>query len=223
VTLPRRAVRAAAALLALACLAGPLAADARADNDAPERQTMRFIESGESLLVIASITKIFDATAYERLDSGLRSTLVIRVYVYRDGKQEPVAYQLLRRQVVYDVWDEVYEVRLEGPGGRRDLRLKTRADALKAMTELDGLVIAPLADIRLEEHHVLGIVVELNPVSAETLAEIRRWLTQRATSTGLESDSSFFGSFVSVFVNPPLDQADRVIRIQSQPFFRPRR
>ena len=46
--------------------------------------------AGESLLVIASITKIFDATAYERLDSGLRSTLVIRVYVYRDGKQEPL-------------------------------------------------------------------------------------------------------------------------------------
>jgi hypothetical protein len=196
---------------------------ARADNEPAERQTMRFIESGDALLVRASITKIFDRAAYERLDSGLRSTLVIRLYVYRDGKQEPVAYQLLRRQVVYDVWDEVYEVRLEGPSGRRDLRLATRADALKAITELDSLVIAALADIRLGDHHVLGIVVELNPVSAETLAEIRRWLTQRATSTGLESDSSFFGSFVSVFVNPPLDQADRVIRIQSQPFFRPRR
>ena len=31
----------------------------------------------------------------------------------------------------------------------------------------------------------------------------------------------FFGSFVSVFYNPKIADADRVLRLRSQPFFRP--
>jgi hypothetical protein len=68
---------------------------------------------------------------------------------------------------------------------------------------------------------VLGMVVELNPVSQQTLAEVRRWLSL-GTGGGLDHGGSFFGSFVSVFVNPKLPAADRVFRLRSQPFFRPK-
>ena len=63
--------------------------------------------------------------------------------------------------------------------------------------------------------------VELNPVSDQTLTEVRRWLTQ-GSGGGLDRGGAFFGSFVSVFVNPKIPPADRVIRIRSQPFYRPR-
>ena len=67
----------------------------------------------------------------------------------------------------------------------------------------------------------LGITVQLNPVSKETLAEVRRWISQ-GTGGGLDRGGVFFGSFVSVFVNPKIAEADRVLRIRSQPFFRPK-
>ena len=50
---------------------------------------------------------------------------------------------------------------------------------------------------------------------------MRRWLTQ-GTGGGLDRGGSFFGSFVSVFVNPKVAAADRTVRMQSQPFFRPK-
>jgi hypothetical protein len=67
---------------------------------------------------------------------------------------------------------------------------------------------------------VLKMVVELNPVSKETLAEVRRWLSQ-GNGGGLDRGGAFFGSFVSVFYNPKIADADRVLRIRSQPFYRP--
>ena len=66
-----------------------------------------------------------------------------------------------------------------------------------------------------------SLTVQLNPVSKETLAEVRRWLSQ-GTGGGLDRGGVFFGSFVSVFVNPKIADADRVLRIRSQPFYRPK-
>ena len=214
-----------ATLVATALLAAR-PARARADDgdddaDPPEEQHMRFVESGDSLLVYGTLSKIFDSAAYEALDNGFPSTVVVRMWIYRTGSNEPIAFQLLQRRVVYDLWDEVYLVRLDGPGGRRTAKVKYRAEALKLITNLDGVPVARLADIPYDDHHLLAIEAELNPVSAETLAEVRRWLTQ-GTGGGLDRGGSFFGSFVSVFVNPKVSGADRVIRIRSWPFFRQR-
>ena len=207
------------AALALVVIAAPARADD--DDDTPELQHMRFAERGDALVVTTDVTRIFDASTYEALQKGFVETVVIRMWVYRAGSGEPVSFQLLRRRAVYDLWDEIYEVRLDGPGGRVTKKVKFRADALKLLTSLDEVPIAQTADIPYDDHHVLAIEVELNPVSAETLAEVRRWLTQ-GTGGGLDRGSSFFGSFVSVFVNPQVAAADRVLRVQSQPFFRPR-
>jgi len=50
---------------------------------------------------------------------------------------------------------------------------------------------------------------------------VRRWLSQ-GTGGGLDRGGAFFGSFVSVFVNPKIAEADRVLRLRSQPFYRPK-
>lgn len=212
----------ARALLLAAALTMIGTAPARADDDdtdAPEVQRMRFAERGSDLTVTTTLTKIFDASTYESLDKGFVATVVIRMWVYRAGSGEPVSFQLLRRRCVFDVWDEVYDVRLDGPGGRVTKKVKFRADALKLLTSLDEVPIARTADIPYDDHHVLAIEAELNPVSDETLAEVRRWLTQ-GTGGGLDRGSVFFGNFVSVFVNPKIADADRVLRVRSQPFYR---
>ena len=183
---------------------------------------MRFTERGKDLTVSTSIAQLFDSAAYEALGSGFPSTVVIRMWVYDKQKTEPVGFQLLQRRVVYDLWDDVYTVRLDGPGGRKTVEVKERSRAFTLLTSIESVPIAPLRDIPYAQHHVLAMVAELNPVSRETLAEVRRWLSQGTGSSGLDRGTSFFGSFVSVFVNPKIPEADRVLRFRSQPFYRPR-
>jgi hypothetical protein len=198
---------------------------AHAEDDKPELQRMRFVERGDDLTVSTlppgGIGKLFDAHAYEALSTGIPSSVVIRIQITPRDSNDPVAEQLIQRSVVYDVWDEIYTLRLEQPDGSRTIKVKYRAEALKWLTAIDDLPVARLAVLPVDQVFVLKMVVELNPVSKETLAEVRRWLSQ-GNGGGLDRGGAFFGSFVSVFVNPKIPEADRVLRIRSQPFYRPR-
>jgi hypothetical protein len=127
------------------------------------------------------------------------------------------------RTVVYDLWDEQYIIRFEGTAGKqgRTRRVKQQAEALKVVTGVDDFPVASLANIPYQQVFYLMMTVQLNPVDAKTLAEVRRWLSQ-GTGGGLDRGGVFFGSFVSVFVNPKMAEADRVLRLRSQPFYRPK-
>ena len=201
-----------------------VATAAEAEDDKPEYQHMRLIESGEFLTVSTEwpggIGKVFDVKAYDALANGISSTLVIRIQITPQGSDTPVAEQLIQRSVIYDVWDEVYSVQLDEPAGRKTLKSKSRAEAFKQLIAIQDLPVARLdALLPYGKIFVLRMVIELNPVSKETLAEVRRWLS-RGNGGGLERGGAFFGSFVSVFYNPKIAEADRILRIYSQPFYR---
>lgn len=207
------------AALLLALLA--LGAVATAEDDKPEVHKFRFIERGTNLTVTANPTplaKLFDSAAYDALDSGFTSTVVIRIWIYPKGSTDPASFLLLQRQVVYNVWDEVFEMKIDG---RAPIKEKRQSEALKKLTSIEDLPVARLANLPYDQVYLLAMQVELNPVSKETLAEVRRWLSQ-GTGGGLDRGGAFFGSFVSVFVNPKIPEADRVLRVRSQPFYRPK-
>jgi hypothetical protein len=209
--------------VALAALAAVLTATApaRADDEAPEQMHMRFVERGDWLTLSTKVNKLFDSAAYEALDSGFPSTVVIRMWVYPQGSNEPIAYTALERSVVYDLWDEVYTLQLADVNGKTKLKIKKHADALEQLTDLTDVQVAELANLPYDQVYQLAIEAELNPISKETQAEVRRWLS-RGAGNDIDHNSTFFGSFVSVFVNSKLPEADRVLRLRSQPFFRPR-
>ncbi len=209
------------AVAVLAALA--LAAAAHAD-DTTIQHDLRFIER-DGLLTIASVpnkgsplAKLFDLAAYNALASGFTSTVVIRIWLYPKDGTDPIAFVLYERKVLYNLWDEVYELKLDG----RIVKEKRQADALKHLTSIEDLPVARLSGVPIGQELLLAMQVELNPVSKETLAEVRRWLSQ-GTGGGLDRGGAFFGSFVSVFVNPKIPEADRVLRVRSQPFYRPKR
>jgi hypothetical protein len=207
------------AALLLSLLA--LSAVATAEDDKPEVHKFRFIERGANLTVTANPTpmaKLFDSAAYDALDSGFTSTVVIRIWIYPKGSTDPASFVLLHRQVVYNVWDEVFEMKIDG---RAPIKEKRQSEALKKLTSIEDLPVARLANLPYDQVYLLAMVVELNPVSKETLTEVRRWLSQ-GTGGGLDRGGAFFGSFVSVFVNPKIPEADRVLRVRSQPFYRPK-
>jgi hypothetical protein len=206
-------VRLALVILAVALAAAPVRAD-----DEPEVQRMSFVERGDDLTVTASITKLFDSAAFAALGSGFLTTVEIQIWVYPKDSTEPVAYTRIKRTAVYDMWDEIFTVKT--CDACKPVKVRSPAEALKLLAAIQDEPVAKLADIPYEDVYYLAIRADLNPVSKQTMAEVRRWLSQ-GTGGGLDRGSVFFGNFVSVFVNPKIAEADRVLRVRSQPFYRP--
>jgi len=59
---------------------------------------------------------------------------------------------------------------------------------------------------------------DLNPISEELVSNVRRWLSRPSGRGRAGSGDSFFGSFVSVFVNPRVDDSERLLQVVSQSF-----
>ena len=192
---------------------------ALADDDTVESVHMQFVEHGDDLVVTTKIQKLFDEAAYAALGTGFASTIVINTFVYPQNSNDPIATAVVVRSVVYDIWDETYIVQLDP--GAKPLKVKFQSEALKLLTNIDSLPIAQLRDMPYDDVFFLRMNVLLNPVDKKTLAEVQRWLSQ-GTGGGLDRGGVFFGSFVSVFVHPKIADADRVLQLRSQPFFRPK-
>jgi hypothetical protein len=190
-----------------------------ADDDTIEPVHMQFVERGDDLVVSTKIQKLFDEAAYAALGTGFESTIVINTFVYPQDSSEPIAVNKAVRKVVYDIWDETYVVSLENSS--KPVRVKFQSEVLKLLTTIDNMPVAQLRDLPLGEIFYLRVNVLLNPVDKKTLAEVQRWLSQ-GTGGGLDRGGVFFGSFVSVFVHPKIADADRVLQLQSQPFYRPK-
>ena len=186
---------------------------------AQHTRALRVAESGTWLVASGSFTDVFDAELLDQMASGFIQTVSVRVSVHRQGEDRELGAVRALYRVVYSHWDEVYLVRLRDPSGERDLRFTSRAEALKALTTLHDLPVALLALVPEGKVHYLEVVVDVNPISSELLAEVRRWLSQPRGEkpAGI---STFFGSFVSVFVNPRIVDADRTLRFRSQDFYR---
>jgi hypothetical protein len=190
-----------------------LAGIARADDEVPTRPLV-FADKDGQLVVSGGFADVFDADLLEQLGSGFAQTLLVRAWVYRVGVDTPIWFVAATIRVVYAQWDEVYYVRVRAPTGERNLRLAARADAVRAATTFVELPVAPLAQLEPGGRYFVGVVVEVNPVAPELVAEVRRWLARpRGSAVGADS---IFGSFVSIFVNPKLPTADRVLRFRSQ-------
>jgi hypothetical protein len=210
-------MRRRAALLFVLC--ATVASVAAADDTPVENVKMRFVERGTELTTSVKIQKLFDAEAYQKLSSGFASTVVINTFVYPRDEKEPIAARQLVRQVVYDLWDEDYVIRLDATA--KPIKVKYQAEALKLLTSVDDMSIARLDQLPYGEVFSLQMTVLLNPVDKKTLAEVQRWLSQ-STGGGLDRGGVFFGSFVSVFVHPKIADADAVVELRSQPFYRPK-
>jgi hypothetical protein len=207
-----------ATLVWLVLLAGPALA-----QDEVQSRRFTIAERGSSLVVSVNFADVFDTSLLANLDSGFATTLVLRAYVFPDRQGAlPVSLALATVRIVYDLWDGQYLVQIDDGRGRSQYLEPTLADALRRATTLRDFPVAPLVAVPVGEVHFVGVIVEANPVSRELLAEVRRWLAREADRPRATSDSSssIVGSFISVFVNPRIPVADRVLKLRSQRFYR---
>lgn len=219
-TLPRRLLL---ATLVAGLLLSPLTGGTRRARAEPlPVRTTGIGQHGPFLLASVGLQDLFTPAARERLTSGFSTRVLIRVFLRREGDPEPVAVTFQRAEIVYDIWDEKFRVRVtRGAGTDRTIEASSVHQAIAVATALWQFPVAERAQLHAGGRYFLAVRGDLNPLSPELQAEVRRWLRQPAGAQrrpGAGGGDSFFGSFVTVFVNPHFEDSENQVRFVSQHF-----
>jgi hypothetical protein len=195
------------------------ASPAWAADPAPVR-AVGFASKNGRLTVSVGLQDLFGQAERERLKSGFATRVLVRAALEEAATGEPVAVAVQRAEIVYDIWDEKFGVRAsDGLGAERRAVAPSVDEAIWRAAVLFDLPIVDLTRLRPGVEYVLAVRGDLNPISEDLLIEVRRWLVQPARGQRrLGAGDSFFGSFVSIFVNPRIEDSERQVRFVSQPF-----
>jgi hypothetical protein len=153
----------------------------------------------------------------DKLSNGLPTVIAMRAYVVEDGKTTPVALAVRSCRVVYDLWDEVYRIRVTSSGGERDLAVINVEGVMRQCAEARDMPVADKSLLKVGVPHFLGVIVDVNPVSPEMLEQMRHWVARPTGSTGIGPSDALFGSFVGLFVRS-IGTADNTVRFRTQSF-----
>ena len=209
------------AALAVSLAVLSVSGEARAeDPPAPQGLPARpAVFSWEKTMLRATFSyrDLVDKAAIDKLSSGLPTVLATRVYVFREGDKTPVALAVRSCRVVYDLWDEVYRIRLSTSGPDRDVASLNLEGVLRQCAEAKDFALADRVVLPAGATYFLGVIAEVNPIAPEMAEQMRRWVSRPAGATGISPGDALFGSFVSLFVQK-LGSAERTLRFRSQSF-----
>lgn len=213
-----------AALLALHVIFGHVpkawAEDPPKQEELPRRQANfawdRNEKTGQTLLRASfSYRDLIDKTMTDKLTSGLPTVIAMRAYVLREGEASPVALAVRTCRISFDLWDEVYRLKIASAGGERDSAALNLEGVLRQCAEARDLSVVDRALLAPGRPHFLGVIVEVNPVSPQMLTQLRQWVSRPAGSTGIGPGDALFGSFVGLFVRQ-IGTADKTLRFRTQ-------
>lgn len=217
--------RAIVAFLCTLLAVALLEADARADDppkqeELPRRQANfawdKNDKTNQTLLRASfSYRDIIDKAMADKLASGLPTVIAMRAYILREGEPNPIALAVRTCRVVFDLWDEVYRLKISSVGGERDSAALNLEGVLRQCAEARDLPLADRSFLAANKPHFLGVIVEVNPISPQMLAQMRQWVSRPAGSTGIGPGDALFGSFVGLFVRQ-IGNADRTLRFRTQ-------
>ncbi len=206
--------RAVAILMLTAVLAFARTARSQESATLPQR-TATFAWQNNILRATFSYRDVIDRAVIEKLSSGIPTTIALRAYVLREGDDTPVALSVRTCRVVYDLWDEVFRIKTTGPGGERNIAAINTEGVLRQCAEVKELAVVDRAILSVGRPHFLGVIVEVNPVSPETIEQMRKWVSRPAGSVGIGPGDALFGSFVGLFVRQ-IGTSDRTLRFRTQ-------
>ncbi|AKT37392.1 hypothetical protein [Chondromyces crocatus] len=163
---------------------------------------------------------VVDAEISKKLLSGLPTVISFRGYLFREAGGDPIALAARTCRVVYDLWDEVFRIQLTQSGGQLSTVAVNVEGVLRNCAETRKLPVIERSLLRDGARYFIAALVEVNPVSAETLDRITRWVTRPNGANAIGPGDALFGSFVGLFVTR-IDSADRRITFRTAPFLPP--
>jgi hypothetical protein len=195
-----------------------LADDPPKQEELPRRQANyvwdKNEKTGQVLLKAGfSYRDVVDKTINDKLSSGIPQTIIMRAYVLREGDTNPIALAARTCNIRYDLWDEVYRVKVDA--AQNDKGVVNVDGVLRQCAQVQDLVVADKTLLTGNKPFFLGVIVEVNPVSPQMLAQMKQWISRPAGSTGIGPGDALFGSFVGLFVRQ-IGTADKTLRFRTQ-------
>ncbi|CAN5348119.1 hypothetical protein BH09MYX1_BH09MYX1_58040 [soil metagenome] len=160
---------------------------------------------------------VLDPALTNKLASGLPTVIAMRAYVFEERRDEPVALAVRSCRVTYDLWDEIYRIKITGPGGDRDAAAINADGVLRQCAEIKDFPVVDRALLKSGTTYFLGVIVDVNPVSPQMLEQMRRWVSRPTGSTNIGPSDALFGSFVGLFIRQ-IGQSDRTLRFRTTSF-----
>lgn len=146
----------------------------------------------------------------KRLSNGFTSRILIEALLNEQEKRTPVAQAIVQYTILYDIWEEKFNIRHETPEGRRDLQVSSLAELVRTCAKLDRLPLQRMVELPAETKYRLRVRIVVNPMSAGLRKKVREYLSNPDGSSHIGSPRSFFGSFSKIFVDEKAFQADAV-------------
>ena len=130
---------------------------ARADDPLPQRATGAQVKSGQ-LLISVGLQDLFGPAERQHLTSGFSTRVLIRVALQDAARDdgEPLALAVQRAEIVYDIWDERFSVRVtRGLGAELRAIAATADEAIWRATALWQFPIADTSRLRAGGRYVV--------------------------------------------------------------------
>jgi len=162
-----------------------------------------------------SFRDVADDGVKKRLSSGISTPVAMRAYLFEDGRTDPVALAARTCSVVYDLWDDVYSVTITDPSGERKFTVINEDGVERRCMEAQDLPIVDRALLKKGKAYFLGVIVEVNPIGADMLKQLKQWVSRPTGATALTAGDALFGSFVGLFVRQ-IGTADRTLVFRTQ-------
>jgi hypothetical protein len=164
-----------------------------------------------------SFRDVLDPALTNKLASGLPTVIAMRAYVFEEKNDAPVALAVRSCRATYDLWDEIYRLKITGPGGERDAAVINADGVLRQCAEVKDFPVVDRALLKSGTTYFLGVIIDVNPVSPQMLEQMRRWVSRPTGSTNIGPSDALFGSFVGLFVRQ-IGQSDKTLRFRSASF-----
>jgi hypothetical protein len=158
------------------------------------------------------------AKVAEKLNGGLPQRIVTRVYAYLEGEDDPITATALSCRVVYDLWEGLYRVQVQTEQSDRSAAVADLRAVMRTCLDVRSLSLGSTERFaRYRGKRVyFAALLELNPLSRDTVQRIRRWLSK--SGDGQLRGDAFFGSFVSIFVSRRMGSAEHSLTFRSEAF-----
>lgn len=183
-----------------------------------ELATLKTAKDGRWIVMSVGFRDVVNAKVRQKLMSGLPTTIATRAYVFPDDEvREPLALSAQTCKVVFDLWDEVFRIELIAGGKRKKTVAVNVEGVMRNCAETRRLPIAAQDLLQPGGDYFVAVLVEVNPLSKEMLAKIKRWVSRPNGAGAVGPGDSLFGSFVGLFITK-VPEADRSLTFRSQSF-----
>ena len=209
---PARALAAASTACWL-FVAGPASAQEKKEPQRDARLTWNHQKT--QLYMDVSYRDIVDAEIRQKLSRGLPTTIVLTGTVHQVGVKEPVSTTAQTCKITWHVWDEVYLVETTRPGGSKSSAAISVDGVIRRCADARRLPIGTSSQVSVGASVYVSAKIQVNPVSAEVLNKIKRWVSRPTGTATASPGDALFSTFTGLFLQR-IGDAERELKFATK-------